>query len=136
MRSTRRMTDVTTPVQFEVTVRRDGRFWYIDIPALDGATQARNLGEVDEMAKDYISSVTGAPVAGIEIAVTIELSADVRAHLAAASALREEEARARSRAAEESRAAARALKSQGLTVREVGAALGVSHQRAQQLISA
>lgn len=122
--------------RYEVTVRRDGRFWYIEIPALDGATQARNLGEVDEMARDYISSVTEIPEERIEVAVTIELPADVQAHLAAASALREEEAHARARAAEESRAAARALKSQGLTVREVGAALGVSHQRAQQLISA
>lgn len=122
--------------RYEVTVRRDGRFWYIEIPALDGATQARNLSEVSEMAKDYISAVTDLPVDQIEIAATIELPADVRAHLAAASALREEEAHARTRAAEESRAAARALKAQGLTVREVGAALGVSHQRAQQLISA
>jgi len=122
--------------RYDVTVRRDGRFWYIDIPALDGATQVRKLSEVDEMAKDYITGVTGTPASQIELAVTIELPADVQAHLAAASALREEEAHARSRAAEESRAAARALKSQGLTVREVGAALGVSHQRAQQLISA
>ena len=122
--------------RYEVAVRRDGRFWYIEIPELDGATQARNLGEVDEMAKDYISAVTDVPAEDIEVSVAIELSADVRAHLAAASALREEEARARSRAAEESRAAARARRSQGLTVREGGAALGVSHQRAQQLISA
>lgn len=122
--------------RYEVTVRRDGRFWYVDIPALDGATQARRLSEIDEMAKDYIAEVTGASAERVEIAVTIELPADVQAHLAAASALRDEEAHARSRAAEESRAAARALKSQGLTVREVGAALGISHQRAQQLVSA
>jgi len=123
-------------MQYDVTVRRDGRFWYIDIPALDGATQARTLTEVDEMTKDSITLSTGTPADRIEIAVTIELSADVRAHLAAASAVREEKAHARSRAAEESRAAARALKSHGLTVREVGAALGISHQRAQQLVSA
>ena len=122
--------------RYEVTVRRDGRFWYVDIPALDGATQARNLSEIDEMAKDYIAEATGTPADQLEIVVTIELPADVQAHLAAASALRDEEAHARARAAEESRAAARALKSQGLTVREVGAALGISHQRAQQLVSA
>jgi hypothetical protein len=122
--------------RYDVTVRRDGRFWYVDIPVLDGATQARNLSKIDEMAKDYIAEVTGARADQLEIVVTIELPADVQAHLAAASALRDEEAHARSRAAEESRAAARALKSQGLTVREVGAALGISHQRAQQLVSA
>jgi hypothetical protein len=122
--------------RYEVTVRRDGRFWYIDIPAVDGATQARNLSEVDEMAKDYIAEVTAVSVNQIEVAVTIELPADVQAHLAAATVLREEEAHARSRAAEESRAAARALQAHGLTVREIGTALGISHQRAQQLASA
>lgn len=106
------------------------------IPGIDGATQARNLSEIDEMAKDYIAGVTGVPEHAIELAVAIELPADVQAHLAAAAALRDEEAHARTRAAEESRAAARALRSRGLTVREVGAALGISHQRAQQLISA
>jgi DNA-directed RNA polymerase specialized sigma subunit len=132
------MTDMAMrdPERYEVNVRRDGRFWYIEIPVLDGATQARNLREVDEMARDYISSVADVPGEEVELAVTIELSAEVQAHLAAASALRDEAAHARSRAAEESRAAAQALKSQGLTVREVGTALGISHQRAQQLISA
>jgi len=117
-------------------VRRDGRLWYVDIPALDAATQARTLTEVNEMTKDYITLSTGTPADRIEVAVTIEFSADVRAQLAAASALRGEEAHARKRAAEESRAAARAPKSQGLTVGGVGAALGISHQRAQQLVSA
>jgi hypothetical protein len=128
---------VTAHVErYAVTVRRDGRFWYVQIPALDGATQARTLTEVAEVAKDYIAGVTGVPANRIELDVAIELPADVREHLAAASALREQELLARSRAAEESRAAARALRSQGLTIREVGAALGISHQRAQQLISA
>jgi hypothetical protein len=122
--------------RYAVTVRRDGRLWYVEIPALDGATQARTLTEVTEMATDYITEVTGVPADRVELDVAIELPADVREHLAAASALREEELHARSRAAEESRAAARALRSQGLTIREVGAALGISHQRAQQLVSA
>lgn len=38
--------------RYDVTVRRDGRVWWVEIPALDGATQARTLGEVDVMARD------------------------------------------------------------------------------------
>jgi hypothetical protein len=122
--------------EYQVVVRRDGRFWFIEIPSLDGATQARVLTEVEEMARDYIAEVTETPADSFALSVRIELPAEVQAHLAAAAALRDEEAHARSQAAEESRAAARALKREGLTVREIGAALSISHQRAQQLVTA
>ena len=38
--------------EYEVVVRRDGRFLFIEIPSLDGATQARVLNEVEAMARD------------------------------------------------------------------------------------
>jgi hypothetical protein len=44
--------------------------------------------------------------------------------------------RAQAAAARERRIAARELKAKGLTVRDIGAALGISYQRAQQLVSA
>jgi hypothetical protein len=37
------------------------------IPALDGITQARFPGEIEEMARDYIALVTDTPVAEIEV---------------------------------------------------------------------
>jgi hypothetical protein len=67
--------------------------------------------------------------------IDVELPSVVEAHLEAAIRLREEEATARARAAEESRAAARELRDSGLTVRELGIALGISYQRAQQLLT-
>jgi hypothetical protein len=125
--------DMTT-TNYEVQVRRDGRFWFIEIPALDGATQARNLGEVEEMARDYIASVAEFDSASFTIEQRIELPADVQQHLAKAQELWSVVSDARTHAAQESRAAAIALKSGGLTVREVGQLLGISHQRAQQLV--
>lgn len=121
---------------YEIVVRRDGRFWSIEIPQLDGATQARNLSEVDEMAIDYIAIVEDVAPESIAITKRIEVPDSVRSHLDAVAHARAIEAENRTRAAEESRAAARELKQLGLTVREVGETLGVSHQRAQQLISA
>lgn len=121
--------------EWEATVSRDGRFWLIRVDGLDGATQARNLNEVDVMAADYVAIMTDQNPDDVHVTWRIELPEEVRRHLAAAEASRRAEAEARQRAASESRQAARALRSLGLTVREVGAALGMSHQRAQQLVA-
>lgn len=56
---------------YDITVTRDGKFWLIEIPALDGATQARRLSEVDEMAIDYIAEVTGEQPATIDLVRTV-----------------------------------------------------------------
>jgi hypothetical protein len=120
--------------EWEATVSRDGRFWLIRVDGLDGATQARNLNEVDVMAADYVAIMTEQDPDDVHVTWRIELPEEVRRHLAAAEASRRAEAEARQRAASESRQAARALRSLGLSVREVGAALGMSHQRAQQLL--
>jgi len=40
---------------FDVKVYRDGKWWMVEIPAIDGLTQARRLGEIETMARSYIS---------------------------------------------------------------------------------
>lgn len=121
--------------RYDLTVRRDGPFWFVSIPAIDGATQARNLDEIDEMARDYISAITDVPVESIEIgATTFDLGPGVTAHLNRARELSSEELRLRREAADERRAAARALKKQKLTNRDIGVMLGISHQRVAQLV--
>lgn len=121
--------------EWQATVTRDGRFWLIKVDGLDGATQARNLGEVDLMATEFVAIMTEQELGDVTVTWRIELPTDVRQHLAAVEASRSAEAAARQNAAWESRQAARALRSLGLSVREVGTALGMSHQRAQQLVA-
>jgi hypothetical protein len=55
--------------EYEITVERDGRFLLIQIPALDGVTQARFPGEIERMAGDYIAVVTETAVEDIAIHV-------------------------------------------------------------------
>ena len=69
-----------------------------------------------------------------KVNVHVTLPPDVAAELERSAALREEAARARAQAAQLSRQAARHLRDHGLSLRDVGQALGVTFQRAKQLI--
>lgn len=121
---------------YHAVVTRDGKFWLIHITDIDKYTQARNLPEVEVMARDLISIYRDVPPDSFPIDFRIELPGRVEQHLERARKYANEAAHAQAEAASERRAAARELQDQGLTVRDIGAALGVSHQRAQQLVSA
>ena len=120
---------------YTAVVSRVGRFWHVEVPEIDRVTQARTLSEVDDMARDLISIMTGVESSSVELDVRIQLPDSVRAHLSEVERARYIEAEARSRAATELRAAAAELRNAGLSVRELGAVLGVSYQRASQLTS-
>jgi DNA-directed RNA polymerase specialized sigma subunit len=111
----------------------DGRFWLVRVPAIDRSTQARTFREIPDMAKDLITIMTGEEEPTIEVRVT--LPEMIEARISHINELRREEASARAQAAAESRFVAWTLRQQSLTLADVGAVLGVSHQRAQQLIA-
>jgi len=119
---------------YTARAQRDGRFWYIEIPELDGATQARNLGEIQEMAIDYIATVLEVPETEIAVKVEIELPEAARVHLKAAETARSNEVAARAEAATQWRATVASLRTAGLTYREISTALNISHQRVAQLV--
>jgi hypothetical protein len=118
---------------------RGEHFWLVRVPGLgttkDGLpTQARTLADVEPWARDLIAVYLDVPPDSFRVKVEVELPASVQKHLHHAEELRTWAAKAQSEAAEEYRAAARELKASGLTVRDIGKALHVSHQRAQQLL--
>lgn len=61
---------------YEVTAERDGAFWFIRIPELDGVTQALTEDEVPVMARDYIAVTLDTPTDSFEIAVTVRDGAE------------------------------------------------------------
>ena len=120
---------------YTALVSRDGKFWHVEVPEIDRVTQARNINEVDDMARDLIAIMAGVEPDSFELDVRIQLPDSVRAHLSEVERARGAETEARSHAAAELRAAAAELKNAGLSVRELGAVLGISYQRASQLTS-
>jgi predicted RNase H-like HicB family nuclease len=113
--------------------RDNDRYWLVHIPELGHYTQARNVSEVETMARDLIATLRGLEPQDIDLAVDIRLPGSAQEHLARVEVLRAEEAEARRAAAVEARAAAAELKQAGLSLRDIGKLLGVSFQRASQL---
>lgn len=54
---------------YDIQVTRDGKWWMINVPAIDQLTQARNEGEVEDMARDLIAVHQDIPIE--EVAVQI-----------------------------------------------------------------
>jgi thioesterase domain-containing protein len=106
--------------------------WIDDVPR----TQARREREIEMMARDWLSLMHDRDADSFELDIEITMPEAARTHLERARVLREESERARVEAAQETAAAALVLHESGLTVREIGPLLHVSHQRAQQLVAA
>ncbi|QKS17330.1 hypothetical protein HUN59_14915 [Curtobacterium sp. Csp2] len=125
---------MATRSTYDVHVHREGKFWAIDVPGI-GFTQATRLTSVEETARDMVAMVKDVDEASFDLNVEIVVPHNADDHVKQARALRAEAARIQAQAALESARSAAALKQDGLTYREIGLVLDVSHQRAQQLAS-
>jgi hypothetical protein len=56
-------------VTYTVRVTREGKWWMIRVPDIDGLTQARRLAEVDDMARSLIAMTTNTPADSFEMRV-------------------------------------------------------------------
>lgn len=125
---------VETLKHYTARVTRDGRFWLIHIHELDRVTQARHLREVEFMTRDLIAIMEQVEPDSFTVDIDIVIPESTSAHLRRAEELRAAEAEARAAAAAEVRAAAMDLKRDGVPLRDIGKLLGVSFQRAGQLV--
>jgi hypothetical protein len=124
--------------RFEVSVAREGRWWMVEIPELDGLTQARRLSEVAQVAREWIAlnedlalseievGVVGVDVDGLDVAETGELVSQLRAEAKMIDDL----------IAHITRETAVALNAAQVPMRDISEVLGVSHQRVAQLVAA
>lgn len=122
---------------YAVVVWREAEtgMWVVHVPELDLLTQARRLDEVERMARSIISlHLDTDDRYSFDINVDTRLPDELADELAEARTLRQQADEANRKAAALMRDTARKLADQGLTIRDVGAALGVSFQRASQLL--
>ncbi|MDJ0363117.1 HicB family toxin-antitoxin system [Rhodococcus sp. H29-C3] len=122
---------------YSVSVTRDGKWWMISVPELDALTQARRIDDVPTMARELIALETGVALDEVEIEERIELasgedlSTRVRAIKDRRVQLLEDEAHVKS----ETQRFAKELADAHIPVRDIGSLLGVTFQRASQLVN-
>ena len=121
---------------FTVHATRSGRWWSITIDEDPRAqTQARRLDQVEDVARSVLIDTEmltpNEPVAFTVITQADNLD-DLRRKAVAA---KQAAADASEEASKAAREFARNAADQGLPLRDIGAMLGVTHQRAQQLLA-
>lgn len=109
-------------------------WWVVTVPELAGAvTQSRRLDQVPGDVAEVIRLLTGEGPDAYDLHVDARVPGPVGDEAARAAELRATSERLSREAREAAARAVSALRSAGLTMRDVGALVGVSYQRVQQL---
>ncbi len=125
-------------MKYDVNVTRDGRWWMVEIPAIDGLTQARRVSEIEDMARSLIAIELDVAQSSVELGrIDIEVDGfgDVSAEAAEVARLKAEAADLEAAASKRARSVATGLVETGVPLRDVGTILGVSFQRVWQLVN-
>lgn len=121
---------------YTVSVTRDGKWWMIAVPELDALTQARRVDDVPTAAKELIALETGVALSDVEIDQHIELGGeDLAVRIAEITTQRARLAEDEARVRASTEAFAKKLADAQVPVRDIGALLGVTFQRASQLVN-
>jgi predicted RNase H-like HicB family nuclease len=126
------MSEVKT---YRATVERDERWWLVKSPDVPGAlAQVKRIEHASEAIRDVISLILDVPVGEVEVAVELELG-DVALDVREATELRQQAEELQAHASRRMREAASTLAGLGMTIRDIGTLLGVTHQRVAQLLA-
>lgn len=123
--------------RYTSTARKDGRWWVVQCDQEPGAlSQVVRLDQAAEHQREAIAFVTGLAQDEIEVAVVPVIDDEARRLLDQAHQDRAQAEELAEQASREIQQAARLMVQKGLSLRDVGSVLGVSHQRAHQLVNA
>ena len=125
--------------QYKVEITRDGRWWMVHIPEIDGLTQARRIGEAEQMAREFIALETSTPITQVMVtiaSITVPRLGDIQEPAADIRDLRDVARKAEVAFADATKRYAKRATRAGIPVRDIAELLGVSPQRVSQLANA
>ena len=117
-----------------VTAERGTNWWVLECMEAGSVSQVRRLSQAADEMREAIAHQFGVAESDLVIDVVPILPAGAADEIAAARASRLVADEAIADAARHARAAARLLADSGLSMRDVGVVMGVSHQRVAQLL--
>jgi DNA-directed RNA polymerase specialized sigma24 family protein len=120
----------------KVTAQRVGKWWVLESEEAGSVSQCRTLAQVDEEMREAIAYQLGIPEDSFTVDVEVVLPEAYEDEMTRSEQLREEAAQASHEAVEARRRAAKELQELHMSVRDIGQVMGVSYQRAHQLVSA
>jgi hypothetical protein len=120
---------------YTVAAKRWNHGWELHIPDV-GVTQSATLASAKRFAQDYLAIILGGEPGDYDVVIQPEVAPELVAELTEARAKQERAVELQRSAAETSRRVARCLHDQhSLSGADVAVVLGVSAQRASQLLS-
>ena len=121
---------------YTVRVVRSGEWWAIEVPEISGVhSQTKRLDKVDFMVRDAIGLMLEIPTDSFDLLMKVELPAEWQERLERVKKMRQEADAMQKEAQQQVAVLVDDLSRRAhLTVRDTGQLLGVSHQRAAQLL--
>jgi hypothetical protein len=120
---------------YRVTATRAGEWWALEVPGIPGASsRARRLDQAEGAARAAIALLLDVPADSFVVEVEPELEGSSGELLHVARIARERAELAQEEARATTIAAVQTFAGQGMTVRDIGRLIGVSHQQAAKLL--
>jgi predicted RNase H-like HicB family nuclease len=120
---------------YVVIATRAGEWWALEVPGVPGASsRARRLDQAEGAAREAIAVLLEIPADSFGIEVEPELEGPSGELLHVARIAREQAEFAQEEARTKTIAAVQTFAGQGMTVRDIGRLIGVSHQQAAKLL--
>ncbi len=122
--------------RYEALCSREGNWWAIDVPDVPGVhTQAKRLDQAEAMARDALALMLEVPPDSFDVDVTPLLDADVdRALEEWADSVRALEEKKQQVGLAVAALLILLVRQRGLSYRDAGRIVGLSHQRVQQIL--
>ena len=126
--------EMTAVRTLEATAYRQGKWWMVSIPEIEGLTQCKTIEKIPEQAADLASVILNVPTEHVALHVSYTLPKDAKA---ASESWHQAQAQlVTAKANVDARLAdlARTLKGQGYTLKDIGALTGYTFQRIAQIL--
>lgn len=129
-------TENTDTRAYRVEVVRSGNWWAITVPDLPGTfSQAKRLDQVEANAREAITLMTDSEEDEVKLDIHVNTDPDIAELITALHASSHATRKARDNEAKTRRQVVRALKKKDLPTRDIGALIGLSHQRVAQILA-